>query len=73
MRNVTIDQAIESDLWDKIRTARYLGISPKTLDRWLYLKRGPRGFKVGSQVRFRPADVQAYLDSCQTVGGGAAA
>jgi len=65
----TLDQT----LWDKRRTAKYLGISVKTIDRWIYENRGPRGLKVGVQVRFRPADVQAYLESCSTVGGGAAA
>jgi hypothetical protein len=57
------------DLWDKRRTARYLGISVKTLNRWLWEHRGPRGLKVGVQVRYRRDDILAYLDSCQSVGG----
>jgi excisionase family DNA binding protein len=61
------------NLWDKRVTARYLGVSVKTLDRWMSEKRGPKGLKVGVQVRFRPADVQAYLASCRTLGGGVAA
>ena len=59
-------------LWDKRATAKYLGVSVKTLDRWLAERRGPRGRKVGVQVRYHPTDVQAFLESCATVGGGAA-
>src|SRR5690349_668847 len=58
------------DLWNKTRTARYLGIAVKTLDAWLRAGRGPRGRKVGVQVRFLPDDVRRYLDTCRTVGGG---
>jgi hypothetical protein len=75
MRTEVISQATLADLelWDKRVTARVLGISPKTLNRWLTNKCGPKGFKVGGQVRFRPRDVAAYIDSCATIGGGAAA
>jgi len=71
MRNEITSQATVADsLWDKRTTAKYLGISPKTLDRWLSENRGPKGLKVGVQVRFRSSDVQAFLESCATVGGG---
>jgi predicted DNA-binding transcriptional regulator AlpA len=60
-------------LWDKVRTAKFLGISVKTLDRWLAENRGPRGRRVGAQIRYTPGDVAAYLESCASVGGGAAA
>ena len=67
-RQATLPEA----LWDKRATARYLGVSVKTIDRWLSENRGPKGLKVGVQVRFRPDDVQIFLESCATVGGGAA-
>lgn len=57
-------------LWDKRFVAKFLGISTKTLDRWMSKGRGPRGRKVGVQVRFLPVDVHAYLESCTAVGGG---
>lgn len=60
-------------LWDKRDTAKYLGVSVKTLDRWLYENRGPQGIKVGVQVRFKPSSVQSFIDSCPTVGGRAGA
>jgi predicted DNA-binding transcriptional regulator AlpA len=77
MRNTNPSQAIVTDavesLWDKVHTAKYLHISVKTLDRWNAENRGPRGLKVGVQVRYRPADVQAFLESCSTVGGAISA
>lgn len=74
MPRETTSQAIAGEtLWNKRATAKYLGVSIKTLDRWLAENRGPRGLKVGVQVRYRPADVQAFLESCATVGGGAVA
>lgn len=57
-------------LWDKRAVAKYLGVSPKTIDRWLSEGRGPKGLKVGAHVRFRPADVNTFLESCVTLGGG---
>jgi predicted DNA-binding transcriptional regulator AlpA len=74
MRHENTSQvAVGETLWDKRATAKYLRISVKTLDRWMAENRGPKGRKVGVQVRYRPADVQAYLESCATVGGVAAA
>lgn len=71
MRYEINSQAIAAEsLWDKQAVAKFLGISVKTLDRWLYENRGPRGLKVGAHVRFRPADVHAFLESCDTLGGG---
>jgi excisionase family DNA binding protein len=69
----TSQGTMDETLWDKVTTARYLGISRPTLDRWLAEGRGPRGLKVGVQVRYRPADVHAFLESCSTVGGAISA
>lgn len=60
-------------LWNRSATAKYLGISVSTLERLIQRGRGPRALRIGAQIRFLPADVQAYLESCATVGGGAAA
>jgi excisionase family DNA binding protein len=72
MRHEKTCQAISTlpePLWGKKEAALYLGVSPKTLDRWMAEGRGPRGRKVGVQIRYRPTDVQAFLESCATVGG----
>ena len=73
MRNDYSHQPAIEKLWNKKATARYLGISVQTLDRWNVQKQGPKGIKVGVQTRYRPADVQAFLASCRTVGGGGVA
>lgn len=49
-------------LWSRSETARYLGIHPGTLAAWAMRRHGPTFSKVGSRVRYRPADVQEYLE-----------
>jgi excisionase family DNA binding protein len=41
--------------------ARFLGIPLKTLYQWRYKGVGPRGLRIGRHVRYRPADVDAWL------------
>jgi predicted DNA-binding transcriptional regulator AlpA len=60
----------ERQLWNKRYTARFLNISIDTLDRLLARGEGPKARRIGSQIRFVPADVQVFLDSCATVGRG---
>jgi excisionase family DNA binding protein len=63
----------ETYLRDKRAAARYLNVSEKTLNDWIYQRRGPRFIKVGGKlVRYRPEDLAAFLESCPS-GGGAAA
>lgn len=73
----TFTQSEEQPLWNKRQTAKFLGVSPKTLDYWLSKGRGPRAIKIGNHerafVRYRSVDVYAYLESCRAVGGGVAA
>ena len=42
--------------------AEYLGYPPSTIHYWRLRGRGPRGFRVGKQLRFRAEDVRAWLD-----------
>ncbi len=35
-------------------------LSPRTLERWRWLKRGPAYLKVGNRVVYRLEDVEAY-------------
>lgn len=42
--------------------ATYLGVPVKTVYNWRSEGKGPRGVKVGRHLRFRMADVQAWLD-----------
>lgn len=41
----------------------YLGVPVTTLYRWRHYGDGPRGIKVGRHVRYRVADVEAWLDA----------
>jgi hypothetical protein len=34
----------------------------KTIHQWRYMQKGPRGFRVGRHIRFRPADVRVWED-----------
>jgi excisionase family DNA binding protein len=62
----------ETDLRTKKEAARFLNVSVKTLDRWIYEKRGPKYYKVGCLVRYRNEDLIAFLDTCPTGGGSSA-
>jgi len=55
--------AIGTDLIDECALALRLGISRSTLQSWRYAGRGPRFIKVGRLVRYRNADVDAYLEA----------
>jgi excisionase family DNA binding protein len=49
-------------LWSTAELAEYLGVAVKTIHQWRYMQKGPRGFRVGRHLRFRPADVRAWED-----------
>jgi predicted DNA-binding transcriptional regulator AlpA len=59
----------ESNLLTKKEAARFLSVSIKTLDRWIYERRGPKYYKVGGVlVRYRIKDLIAFLEACPTGG-----
>lgn len=43
--------------------ADYLGVPLATVYRWRSASTGPRGLKVGKHVRYRQADVAAWLET----------
>ncbi len=45
--------------------AEYLFVSPNTLANWRVLGQGPPFVKVGRAVRYRRADLDAFLESCR--------
>jgi len=57
---------IHSDGMEKLLTAQEvadgLGIPLSTLYSWRYSGKGPRGFRVGKYVRYKTADVEAWLE-----------
>lgn len=52
---------IPTDLVDEVALAARLGVSRATLQSWRYNGRGPRYIKVGRLIRYRNADVEAFL------------
>lgn len=55
--------AIGTDLIDECALAVRLDVSRSTLQSWRYAGHGPRFIKLGRLVRYRNADVNAYLQA----------
>ena len=55
--------AAEGRLWEPKEVADYLGIPVETLYQWRHRGTGPRSLKVGKHLRYRPADIEAYLEA----------
>lgn len=53
--------------------ADYLNVSIKTVYGWNYLGTGPKPIKVAGRIRWRWAEVEAWLIDQQQSGGGTAA
>ena len=49
-------------LWSVDDVAEYLAISTKTLYGWRCKQFGPPSYRLGHHVRYRPAEVQAWVD-----------
>lgn len=63
----TNDVSNGSDLLDEAKLAAKLYVSRATLQSWRYAGKGPRYIKIGRLIRYRNADVDAYLKA-QTRG-----
>lgn len=51
-------------LWDKLQTSQFLGISVRGLDRLIRDTENPLPHvPVGRLIKFRPCDVQYWIDS----------
>lgn len=50
-------------LWSVQDLADYLGVPVQTIYRWRKHEYGPPGRKMGKHVRYRPADVERWIDS----------
>jgi hypothetical protein len=51
---------VDQELLTQTALARRWKLSPRTLERWRWLGRGPQYMKVGGQVRYRLPDIEAY-------------
>lgn len=50
-------------LWTVRDVARFLGVPAATIYTWRYQGHGPPGFRVGKHLRFRPSEVEAWLEA----------
>jgi excisionase family DNA binding protein len=55
-------------LWTEVEVAERLHISLASLRRWRLERRGPPFIKVGSLVRYKPDDLEAWMASLPTGG-----
>ena len=52
----------ENILLSTSQLAAELGVTPGTLRNWRVAGRGPRGARIGGGIRYRRADVDAWID-----------
>ena len=58
--------------------ARRWQVSPRTLEQWRWLGKGPRFLKIGARVLYREEDIEEYeawrlcRNTCGPIDGGAA-
>ena len=52
---------------NQVALARRWDVSPRTLERWRWLKQGPRYIKLGGHVVYRLEDIEAF-EAAQTCG-----
>jgi predicted DNA-binding transcriptional regulator AlpA len=55
-------------LWSVDEVSYFLGIPVATLYQWKCEGRGPKSRRVGRYLRYRPADVHAWLDGLDVSG-----
>lgn len=53
-------------LWSVDEVSAYLGVPVQTLYWWRSRGSGPPSRRVGKWIRYRPADVRAWVDSLPT-------
>lgn len=49
--------------------ARITGLSVASVRRWRHLRQGPKYYKIGAAVRYKPEDIAAWIESCPHGGG----
>jgi predicted DNA-binding transcriptional regulator AlpA len=60
-----MDMPQKEALASPAEVGEYLGLPVATLAQWRYLGKGPQPIKVGRHIRYRWADVEAWLDRQQ--------
>jgi hypothetical protein len=57
----------------QVELSRRWGVSPRTLERWRWLRQGPAYLKIGGKVVYRLDDVEAYEAEQRRTSAAAAA
>jgi len=57
---------IADRLWSVQDVAEYLDVPVQTVYHWRSVGTGPPGRRVGKRLRYRPADVRAWVESLPT-------
>ena len=70
--NMGIQQAAVKHL-NQIELSRRWSLSPRTLERWRWLREGPVYLKIGGRVVYRLEDIEAYEAEQRCAGNSAAA
>jgi predicted DNA-binding transcriptional regulator AlpA len=69
MAEISSDQsAISRSLLNEREVAKLISISLASVRRWRLFSQGPRFLKIGSSVRYRVEDVEAWLKARPTGG-----
>jgi excisionase family DNA binding protein len=53
-------------LWTVQKLADYLGVPVQTIYQWRKRGYGPQGRRMGMHLRYRPSDVERWIDSLGT-------
>jgi excisionase family DNA binding protein len=61
--------ALDRDILNRRQLADYLGVTPQALSQMAHRGSGPKYLRIGRSVRYRRADVEAWL-SAHTVERG---
>jgi len=69
----TIAPLDDAELLDEREASKELRIAIKTLQGWRGRQIGPRYFRISNRIRYRRADLRAFLEGCavepRTTGG----
>ncbi len=57
----THDTSLAESLLTEVQAAALLMLSPSTLKKWRRTRRGPRYYRLGSAVRYKREDLEAFV------------
>ena len=67
MKNIDVSKPLAS-LLNERDVSRITGMSLASVRRWRLVRQGPRYIKLGAAYRYKPEDVEAWLESLPSGG-----